>query len=444
MENHKDLMTSIDNLYEKYKSNKCQLNKSDTEQVAVFLVKLTNQKETTPEIIATELARFSADVCKSYFDKLLTNTILDAAVIDELIFALRNTDNGTKSQHYVQKYINAVVVIINWKPQELSCFKSIKPIINIILRDLDNDKKNQINSKNKFIALLNETNAVIYKLDYTADKKVDKKLIDCIRRLTIKFYNDIPSNYIALAKSWAEKNNVSISCDRINISASPNATDVKLAPELEEKNGNDIVKSDNRIANFCVNSKNNEKNTKGISDSSCSSATNNADEPASDFEKVLSRKSSEIINTFKATITPIETLIKQLQQDTNKAADNYATIEKLKDRIITLESTVRNLNTAIAEKDKDIMTKESENKEMSSKIEELKEKLNNAYSMVEHVNSQDTAKLKAELSQDLRFSYDMWTEYKESECNEDNFESLKIIVDELFRKIERKGIKIKE
>lgn len=474
MENTKELIESINALYNKYKSNKNSLNKSETNEVAKLLVRLTNDVDTTPETIAKQLARFSADVCGAYFDKLLTNASLDASIIDNLMFSLRKTDDGTKSQHYIQKYINAIVIIIKKHPSKITEYNSLKPILLIILKSLDKEDKDQEKCKNKFITLLNETKAVIYSLTYTPD---DEKLIKCLGRLTVKFYSDIAPKHIVLVKSWAETNRFTLpkgtndnSGTNSEAESSHKSTSTYKSSEKTHvtptTSGNSEINSVEKSTLEKIAEEKSVENTDAKNDKSpektidASKANNispvskwtapkpvQTNEPAQttkSIEKALDDKSKEIISAVKSAITPLESLIIQLKDDTKRAATNSSVIEGLRNQVSTLELKVQELNTIISDKDKELEAKNIEISENNAKIEELKDKLGNAYSMVEHVNSQDTAKLKAELSQDLHFSYDMWSEYKGAECNEDNFESLKIIIDELFRKIERKGINVKE
>ena len=475
MENIKELKESINALYGKYKHKNNTLNKSETDEVAKLLVKLTNDVDTTPDTIAKELARFSADVCRAYFDKVLTNTSLDASIIDNLLFSLKNTDDGTKSQHYIQKYINAIVIIINKNPNIISEYKSLKPILMIILKSLDKDDKDQKKYKNKFIALINDTKAAIYTLTYTPD---NEKLIKCLGRLTVKFYSDIAPKHIDLVKSWAETNRFTLpKAKNDNSATNSEAESTQKSTSTFDKSSENTQVTPTASKNSEINSveksalekKAEEKSVENTDAKNDTSPEKIADTPKANnvspvskstapkpvqtngpaqttrsIEKALDDTSKEIISAVRSAITPLESLIIQLKDDTKRAANNSAVIESLRNQVSTLESKVEELNTIISNKNKELEAKNMEITENNVKIEELKDKLGNAYSMVEHVNSQDTAKLKAELSQDLHFSYDMWSEYKDAECSEDNFESLKIIIDELFRKIERKGINVKE
>lgn len=82
--------------------------------------------------------------------------------------------------------------------------------------------------------------------------------------------------------------------------------------------------------------------------------------------------------------------------------------------------------------------------DLTKQNEELDKKLKDAYSINERNASMEAARLRANLQKDFSYLYRDFLEYKDAECNENNYESLYAILRKVFRTLDRNKIKFDE
>ena len=81
--------------------------------------------------------------------------------------------------------------------------------------------------------------------------------------------------------------------------------------------------------------------------------------------------------------------------------------------------------------------------ELENKIQELEDKLTDAYSINAREASMEAEKIRDNLSKQFTFLYEDYQEYIDSNVSEENYLSLLAILKKVFRALERNGIKFK-
>lgn len=200
MDKLNEIKENLDVIYKDYKNNKSQLNGEKTKMAAKLIVEMTFSKNVNPSDVAAELARFSAEVAKIYFDSLTKSVNIPLGVLDEVLKGLYDTDKNPKlSQYYVSKYVFAITSIM--KSYRNIALKSTQlPIlVAFIARFAVQSNK----SKGKFQGLINNTSGGIYLLDYTGIKR--DSLTD-IWNATKAIFTDLSkAKYESFITEWAVK-----------------------------------------------------------------------------------------------------------------------------------------------------------------------------------------------------------------------------------------------
>ncbi|MEE1398694.1 hypothetical protein [Ruminococcus sp.] len=212
----------LDVIYKDYKNNRSQLNGEKTKMAAKLIVEMTFSKNVNPSDVAAELARFSADVARIYFDSLTKSVNIPLEVLDEVLKELYDTDKNPKlSQYYVSKYVFAITSTMkNYKDIALKSAQ-LPILVAFIARFAVQSNKN----RDKFQRLINNTSGVIYLLDYT-DIKGDS--LTNIWNATKSVFTDLPKDrYESFITEWAVKYGFIASA----ASEKPTSTDNKVKIE---------------------------------------------------------------------------------------------------------------------------------------------------------------------------------------------------------------------
>ena len=69
MDSKTEIKEKLNAIYKEYKDNKSQLNGEKTKNAAKLIVEMTFSDNGNPSDVAAELARFSADIVKVYFEQ---------------------------------------------------------------------------------------------------------------------------------------------------------------------------------------------------------------------------------------------------------------------------------------------------------------------------------------------------------------------------------------
>ena len=153
----------LDTIYEEYKKQNSWLNKTQTRETANLLVQMSLIDGINIMDIAQQLARFSAEVTQSYFEKLTARSSVSLERIDDLLKAFLSTDRDVnKSQYYVSKFVFTVSEIIkNCREKALQSTQLPKMVVFVARFAVNSDKY-----KKKFQNLVVNTDGKIYLLDY--------------------------------------------------------------------------------------------------------------------------------------------------------------------------------------------------------------------------------------------------------------------------------------
>lgn len=200
MDKRTEIKQKLDVIYKDYKNNKSQLNSEKTKMAARLIVEMTFSKNVNPSDVAAELARFSAEVAKIYFDSLTKSVNIPLGVLDEVLKEWHATYKDSKqSQHYVQKYVSAVTAIIkNYKDKSSKSTQLPRLVAFIAQFAVKSDKY-----RSRFQALINNTMAGIFILDYS---NINKNALVNIWNATKAIYPDLSkAKYESFITEWGVK-----------------------------------------------------------------------------------------------------------------------------------------------------------------------------------------------------------------------------------------------
>lgn len=200
MDKRTEIKQKLDVIYKDYKNNKSHLNDKKTEMAARLIVEMTFSKNVNPSDVAAELARFSAEVAKIYFDSLTKSVNIPVEVLDEILKGLYDTDKNPKlSQYYVSKYVFAITSIMKHYKNIALKSTQLPILVAFIARFAVQSNK----SRGKFQGLINNTSGGIYLLDYTGIKR--DSLTD-IWNATKAIFTDLSkAKYESFITEWAVK-----------------------------------------------------------------------------------------------------------------------------------------------------------------------------------------------------------------------------------------------
>ena len=200
MDKRTEIKQKLDVIYKDYKNNKSQLNSEKTKMAARLIVEMTFSKNVNPSDVAAELARFSAEVAKIYFDSLTKSVNIPVGVLDEILKGLYDTDKNPKlSQYYVSKYVFAITSIMKHYKNIALKSTQLPILVAFIARFAVQSNK----SRGKFQGLINNTSGGIYLLDYTGIKR--DSLTD-IWNATKAIFTDLSkAKYESFITEWAVK-----------------------------------------------------------------------------------------------------------------------------------------------------------------------------------------------------------------------------------------------
>ena len=489
MDNLTEIKKKLNEISMEYKKNKSQLSGEKTKPAAKLIVELTFSNNVSSSDIASELARFSADVVNVYFESLTKSSAIPLEMLDDVLKEFLLTDKDVnKSQHYVQKFVFAITTIIkNYKDKALKSTQ-LPRLVAFIARFAVKSEKN----KSRFHLLINNTMGGIFMLDYTCIKKGS---LTNIWNATNNIFPDIKkAKYESFIVDWAKKYGF-IKGDtleaptageqtvRIEKVITSNETSEKDAEQAEmrtitdsnadsDDSGDTTVPLDDSVKEVSKevpvsssdDSKSTAPETADIADAKkiLVYAPRNVYEKESASEETAVKKlyislkrdmdneQQSIITTFTDIITPIGKAVEAIQGEISKSRELGAENVSLKTKIEDLEhqlseqrSKLQAVNQllSVAKADNDdlreqIATLESQNAELDSK-------LNDAYTINNRESSLEAEKIRSELKNAFAFLYEDWLEYEFSDVSEDNYESLQAIIKKIFRSLERNGIDFK-
>ena len=503
MDKRTEIKQKLDVIYKDYKNNKSQLNSEKTKMAARLIVEMTFSKNVNPSDVAAELARFSAEVAKIYFDSLTKSVNIPLGVLDEVLKGLYDTDKNPKlSQYYVSKYVFAITSIM--KSYRNIALKSAQ--LPILVAFIAQFAVQSNKSRDKFQKLINNTSGGIYLLDYT-DIKGDS--LTNIWNATKSVFTDLPKDrYESFITEWAVKYGFIASAASGKTTSTDNkvkieetvvvrepATEgtpaavqspvktksVNPAPNKEEPKvpvTNDAASEKRKkLTAVSVLVKNDTPAEKPIAVSETKKADAhveklavNTDEKASNnipgenvpvkknpvqilYERLkrdMDKEQEAIITAFTNMITPVGKAFESIQGEINKSRELGIENTMLKAKNEELERQIAEMKTKLQENNQSFSSAKAENsnlrqqvRSLETKIAELDSKLNDAYSINSREASLEAEKVRSELKKAFSFLYEDWLEYEFSDVSEENYESLQAIMKKIFRSLERNGIDFK-
>lgn len=502
-----EIKEKLNVIYKEYKDNKSQLNGEKTKMAAKLIVEMTFSENVNPSDVAAELARFSADIVKVYFESLTKSANIPLGVLDEVLKEWYSTDKNSKlSQHYVQKYVLAVTAIIkNYKDKSSKSTQLPRLVVFIAQFAVKSNKH-----RSKFQTLINNTMAGIFMLDYS---NISKNSLVNVWNATKAIYPDLSkAKYESFISEWAVKYGFITSTtpeeptstdSKVKIEESVVAKEtpkeeasVAVQPPVKTESVTPTTKKEEPktpITNTAVS----EKEDKPISvpeskkfdapakkpvtvpeskkaDAPAEKSVASADEKASTntskaavSEKAPAKKSSvqvlyerlkrdmdkeqeAIITAFTDMITPVGKAFESIQVEISKSREIGAENVSLKAKVADLEKQLSEQRDRFQTVNQSLMAARTENEELRGRVSslesqnaELDSKLNDAYAINSRESSLEAEKIRLELKKAFAFLYEDWLEYEFSDVSEENYESLQAIIKKIFRSLERNGIDFK-
>lgn len=503
MDKRTEIKQKLDVIYKDYKNNKSQLNSEKTKMAARLIVEMTFSKNVNPSDVAAELARFSAEVAKIYFDSLTKSVNIPLGVLDEVLKGLYDTDKNPKlSQYYVSKYVFAITSIM--KSYRNIALKSAQ--LPILVAFIAQFAVQSNKSRDKFQKLINNTSGGIYLLDYT-DIKGDS--LTNIWNATKSVFTDLPKDrYESFITEWAVKygfiasaasgkttstdNKVKIEETVVVREPATEGTPAAVQSPVKTKSVNPAPKKEEpkvpvtndaasekrkKLTAVSVLVKNDTPAEKPIAVSETKKADApveklavNTDEKASNnipgenvpvkknpvqilYERLkrdMDKEQEAIITAFTNMITPVGKAFESIQGEINKSRELGIENTMLKAKNEELERQIAEMKTKLQENNQSFSSAKAENsnlrqqvRSLETKIAELDSKLNDAYSINSREASLEAEKVRSELKKAFSFLYEDWLEYEFSDVSEENYESLQAIMKKIFRSLERNGIDFK-
>lgn len=384
-----EIKAELDKFYQEYRNNKNTLNKTKEASVAKLIIDINSSKDGCYHDIAIELARFSAEVTRRFFDTLTKSENIQ--VIDNILKELLATDTDAKlSQYYVSKYASAIISIMkNCKENALK--SSLLPeLVCFIARFAVKSDKN----KNKFYNIINNTMGDIFKLDYSGIKR--KSLLNVWNAVNSIYPDLSKAKYESFIVEWGKK---------YGFIEAVRTEDKKVTPK-ENTNNNTLKRS-------------------------------------SEHESIVA--------VVTELISPISKAVDSIQGEISKSREIGIENFNLKNKIKNLECQLAEQSIQLQNINQSLISVRSENDNLKkqiatleSKNAELDNKLKDAYSINSRESSLEAEKIRFELKKAFKFLYEDWLEYENSDVCEANYESLQAIIKKIFRSLERNGIDFKE
>jgi len=445
-----EMKKQLDDIYAEYKSKNNKLSDGKSNTVVQLLLVMTNNANAQEKDIASELSRFTSYICMKYFSSLTKSTSSNVEIIDGVINAMLSYDTDkTKSAIYAKKYSYILNAVINNSNTGIFKSKMLSKLVMIIVKSTKTD-----NQKQDFEVLIKKTDGNIYKFDYTS---FDHHVLFDLYQLTKELYPDMMKcKYVNEISEWAAKYEFTFNSQENKIIE--NNTVIK--PSILEKNEEPI---ETKKPNINETSKINKENpsTAALSDKSSEitkedvGKSRKEDDVNSDKDivavkfdnsEVLSlisgegRKTRELVSK---EFTSLQYLMNSFKADLSKNIEVANTNAILQRKIEKLESELETVKQANASQRVALEQLTKEKSEIEIKASEFEEQLRKAFDLNNRETENKADKVKFDILNSVKLSYENWTEYENAECSEDNYESLKAIIKAIFRGLERNGINVK-
>ncbi len=415
-----EIKSELDLLYQEYKDKKNNLSGIKTQSVVELIINMISAKDADYHDVAVELARFSADVTKLFFENITKSKIIPFEVISDILQELANTDNDSKlSQYYVSKYVFAIIAIMGHYKEDALKSSLLPQMVVFIAHFAINSNKN----KDKFRILITNTSGNIFKLDYSGVKRDGLITIWNATKTAIPNIEEI--SYKLIIINWKNKYISNNNRKETNTVSEDTKADIHVEKPVTTRT--DITAPTE-----------NTENT--ITENFCDSVMKN-----------MSENKNDIINVVTELVSPISRTINSIQGEINKIRETEIENINLRAKVDVLERQLSEQKDILQNTNLSLMSAETENDTLRQKVialesqnSELESKLNDAYTINNRNSALEVEKVRSELKKSFEYLYEDWLEYESSEVNEENYQSLQAIIKKTFRSLERNGIKFKE
>lgn len=487
-----EIKEKLDVIYKEYKDNKSKLTSEKTKIAAKLIVEMTFSNNVNLSDVTAELARFSVDVVKSYFESLTKSVTIPLEVLDEVLKEWYSTNKEAKlPQRYVRKFVFAITTIMqNYKDKALRSTQ-LPHLVVFIAEFAAKKEKN----RNIFQELIDNTMAGIFILDYS---NINKDSLINVWNATKALFPDLSkAEYESFITEWAAKYGF-IASSALKV---PTSTDNKVkiegfmvSKETTKEATSAVVQTPVKTENISTTPNNaepkavipdtdvSEKKEKPIAVLAFEQADVPKEKAAAEYNGVekcatpatkvtpnkeaqnkmttksfydslkrdISKEQEAIITAFTDMITPIGKAFESIQGEISKSRELGIENVTLKAKSEELEWQLAEMRTKLQENNQSIMSAKAENSNfrqqvasLENKIAELDGKLNDAYAINSRESSLEAEKIRSELKKAFSFLYEDWLEYEFSDVSEENYESLQAIIKKIFRSLERNGIDFK-
>lgn len=451
-----EIKKQLDEFYKDYIDHKNNLSKEKTGKVVHLLLMMTHNKEAKEIDIAKELSRFSYWVCCRYFENLTKSTSTNIQIIDAVIKEMLSVDTDkTKSAVYAKKYSMTLNLLINNSNTNIFKSKMSSKLLLYIVKAAKTD-----NQKNDFKDLVTKTEGNIFLLDYS---EADRSSLYDLCQLTKSIYPDLSKcKYYNEMSEWGNKYGYPMhvqDSNMVEIGVSKTGDQITKAVEVSIPTNNKRSISETIADSSATNAKvesniKKENNISGChtnSENNGMKAVNNEEKTAPvivnpDNSEVLSLISGESKKTrelISKELISLQNTVNSFKAELSRSMETANTNAMLQRKIEKLESDLETVKQVNAAQRASLEQITKEKSEIEEKASEFEEQLRKAFDLNNRETENKADKVKFDILNSVKLSYENWTEYESAECSEDNYESLKAIIKAIFRGLERNGINVK-
>lgn len=412
---------------------KSKIGKGDTEQASMQLYDLYSENKDINEIV-DYLYKFYYKVSGVFFDMnyLKLNKEDRDQIITQFISEKRFNENTAGTTIYTG--LSILEALLNNDTEDENIFL----LLNNLTLLAEKTKFNKL-SNFAFKNFLDSSNKTFFNLNFHVISEIELKRL-----------------FRYMSAALGDIDNLTYKTDIINWM---NNYGFSISPELYIDNNQRDVKNVDNEKIIVENHKTTNENNDGINTDKNKDTIKTIEEDSINSKNKIrgenSKKENKIIHLLT---TEAKNIADTLEKANNEAA-------KLFNSILTKNNTINNLEQKLKEKDEKIHSLELQmgeyysvnlrieneinklTKELSVKdaeIENLNERLKISFKADDISKKQDLITMKKDISSSIKRQYKDFIQYKSENCNEDNYEALKVTVNQVFRALIRNGIELEQ
>ena len=398
-----EMKKKLDALFSVLRDDKNKFEKKHTQATLQLLIEMLSCPQCSERDIANELGRFPPLICDLFFNYVINNYVFEYEKLEQILklVALGNSDKVQKNRAI--KVTHALESIIIHYPDDTP-HSTVLPRIVLTFSDYISSG---IKPKERFLSLVEKTDARLYELDYSVLKQDDlRKIWDAALLLYPEMRNPVNGKNVSLPddpvhqriRAWAVKYGF------LSGQTLPQSTEEKPVQKA-------------------------------------------LPEPADSSEPVIQEP---LLAAISELLLPISKAIESVQGEVQKSREIGAENTGLRGKNAELQHQLTEKQTALESAERSLNALRGENADLHKQIEalersnaELDSKLSEAFTINSRESSLEAEKVRSELQKAFAFLYEDWLEYEFSDASEENYESLQAIIKKMFRSLERNGIHCK-